>query len=164
MNDVVHMGADGLLVSVLAPLLLLTLRALGIEPPALPAVVVAPGFVLLHAAATLVPAMAGIGPVVLLVGGVLFWGPVLGRRALSPPGRTVLLFATMPALDLPGVWLVARGDGPGGIAMIVAMLPMGLAALALTVRWARAEEAAAVAAQEVAPATVTGGGTGRAHP
>jgi hypothetical protein len=46
----------------------------------------------------------------------------------------------MPALDLPGVWLVARGDGPGGIAMILAMSPLGLTALALTWRWVREEE------------------------
>ncbi|GAA2864020.1 hypothetical protein GCM10010472_21610 [Pseudonocardia halophobica] len=140
MSHVAHMAAAGLLVSVLAPLLLLLLRALRVEPPALPAPVVAPAFVLLHAAASLVPALAGIAPVLLLAGGVLFWTPVLGRPRLSPAGRIVYLFATMPALDLPGVWLVARGDGPGGIAMVLGMLPIGLAALGLAWRWMTDEE------------------------
>jgi cytochrome c oxidase assembly factor CtaG len=145
MNHLAHMATDGLLVSVLAPLLLLLLRALHVEPPTLPAPVVAPGFVLLHAAVTLLPGLAGIAPVLLLAGGVLFWTPVLGRRRLSPAGRIVYLFATMPALDLPGVWLVARGDGPGGIAMIVGMLPIGVTALVLAWRWMTEEERAAAA-------------------
>ncbi|MFR9805981.1 hypothetical protein ACL02T_27380 [Pseudonocardia sp. RS010] len=151
MNHVAHMAMDGLLVSVLAPLLLLLVRALRVEPPALPALVVAPAFVLLHAAATLLPALTGVAPALLLAGGVLFWTPVLGRRPLSPAGRIVYLFATMPALDLPGVWLVARGDGPGGIAMVLGMLPIGLAALALTWRWMADEERRAAAADGVGP-------------
>jgi cytochrome c oxidase assembly factor CtaG len=142
---VAHMATDGLLVSVLAPLLLLLLRALGVEPPSLPAVVVAPAFVLLHAAVTLLPGLAAVAPVLLLAGGVLFWTPVLGRRRLPPAGRIVYLFATMPALDLPGVWLVARGDGPGGIAMVLGMLPIGLTALALAWRWTVDEERRAAA-------------------
>lgn len=162
MSDIVHMAVAGLLVSVLAPLLLVSLRALGVEPPAPPALVVAPAFVLLHAALTLMPAVAALAPAVLLAGAVLFWTPVLGRTPLSPAGRIVYLFATMPALDLAGVWLVARGDGPGGIAMVVGMVPMGLVAVVLAVRWARAEEAA-VAEHDVAPATVTAEGAGRAH-
>ncbi|MCE0767113.1 cytochrome c oxidase assembly protein [Pseudonocardia kujensis] len=166
---VAQMATDGLLVSVLAPLLLLLLRALGVEPPTLPAPVAAPAFVLLHAAVTLLPALTGIAPILLLAGGVLFWAPVLGHRRLSPAGRIVYLFATMPALDLPGVWLVARGDGPGGIAMVVGMLPIGLTALALAVGWARAEEAAACGEQGSrtgaagTPATASGEGVGRAH-
>jgi cytochrome c oxidase assembly factor CtaG len=158
MNHLAHMAVDGLLVSVLAPLLLLLLRALRVEPPTLPAVVVAPGVVLLHAAAVLLPALAGAAPVLLLAGGVLFWTPVLGRRRLSPAGRIVYLFATMPALDLPGVWLVARGDGPGGIAMVLGMLPIGLTALGLAWRWTAEEErtAAADAAAHVGHGAVGG--------
>jgi cytochrome c oxidase assembly factor CtaG len=161
MSHLAHMAVDGLLVSVLAPLLLLLLRAVRVEPPTPPAVVVAPGFVLLHAAAMLVPGLAGIAPVLLLAGGVLFWTPVLGRRRLSPAGRIVYLFATMPALDLPGVWLVARGDGPGGIAMVLGMLPLGLTALVLAWRWMTEEERTAAADAAGLPGHRTVGGATR---
>jgi cytochrome c oxidase assembly factor CtaG len=139
-QDIAHMAVAGLLVSVLAPLLLLLVRALGVDPPAPPAAVVAPGFVLVHAAATLVPALAGVAPLLLLCGGVLFWVPVLGRSRLSEAGRIVYLFAAMPALDLPAVWLVAGGDGTGGIAMVLGMLPIGFTALVLAWRWMCDEE------------------------
>lgn len=145
-SHIVPMAGMGLLVSVLAPLTLLVLRALpGLEPPRLPAAVVLPGFVVLHGVLTvtgdrLPGRTAVLAPLVLLAGAVLFWAPVLGTRSLGDAGRVVYLFAAMPALDLPGVWLVARGDGPGGIAMILAMSPLGLTALALTWRWVRDEE------------------------
>jgi hypothetical protein len=55
----------------------------------------------------------------------------------------VYLFLAGPLLDLAGVWLVARGDRAGGLAMVVGMLPIGVAALVVTWRWVVGEEKAA---------------------
>lgn len=144
----VHMAVMGLLVSVVAPGL--TCAVLRLAPRtdrwALPALVALPAFVILHAAVTLravaVPWLPeAVAVPVLFVGAVLFWAPVLGVRRRVPDGaRTIYLYAAMPLLDLPAVWLVATGDRVGGIAMIVAMLPVGLAAAGLTWRWVQAEE------------------------
>ena len=144
----VHMAVMGLLVSVVAPGLACALLRVAPRTDrwALPAVVALPAFVVLHAAVTLravtVPWLPeAVSMPVLIVGAVLFWAPVLGvRRRLPDAGRTLYLYAAMPLLDLPAVWLVATGDRGGGIAMIVAMLPVGLGAAALTWRWVRAEE------------------------
>jgi hypothetical protein len=77
----------------------------------------------------------------LLAAAVLFWLPVLGRRRrLGDAGRMVYLYLAMPTLDLAGVYVVLRGDPMGGIAMIAAMLPLGMAAVAVTWRWIVAEE------------------------
>ena len=61
---------------------------------------------------------------------------------LAAGGRVLSLFLAMPMLDLAGVWTVAAGDGLGGLAMIVGMLPMhnaigfnGTIAIAIDVRW-----------------------------
>jgi cytochrome c oxidase assembly factor CtaG len=146
---VLDMAAMGLLVSALAPLLLVGLRIAlpPLEPPAPPAAGALAGFVVLHAAMTfgLLRPLDTAAPIVLLLGALVFWAPVLGSRRLPPAHRIVYLFAAMPSLDLPGVWLVARGDGPGGIAMILGMLPIGLLAVVQLWRWATAEERRAVA-------------------
>lgn len=147
---VLHMATMGLLVAVAAPALLLalTLAAPRLDRWTAPAGVALPGFVALHLALTV---YTGRGPVpppldtaahlALLVGAMLFWAPVLGiRRRLPDAGRMVYLFAAIPLLDLAAVWLVAVGDSAGGLAMITGMLPMGIAAVAVTWRWISREE------------------------
>lgn len=110
-----------------------------------------PGLVLLPAAAVTITteapgAAVGAGTsfiahVALLLGAVLFWAPVVGRRRRLPDaGRAAYLFIAGPVLDLAGVWLVAQGESAGGLAMIVGMLPIGIAALALTWQWIIREE------------------------
>ncbi|RKN39051.1 hypothetical protein D7294_22775 [Streptomyces hoynatensis] len=80
----------------------------------------------------------------LAAGALAFWLPVLvpGPRRLSAPGRCLYLFLAAPLLDLPAVALVACGHAAGGLAMIAGMLPLPLAALAVTWRWVLAEERA----------------------
>jgi hypothetical protein len=48
----------------------------------------------------------------------------------------------MPAMDLAGVFVVLHGDAAGGLAMIVAMLPVGCAAVATTWHWLVTEQPA----------------------
>lgn len=73
---------------------------------------------------------------------IAFWLPVLGvRRRLSDPGRSAYLFLTTPTLDLAGVWIIIRGDSPGGLAMITGMFPIGLSAIVVTWRWISPEQA-----------------------
>jgi hypothetical protein len=54
----------------------------------------------------------------------------------------IYLFASMPAMDLAGVFVVLHGDSAGGLAMIVAMLPVGVAALVTTWHWVLTEQPA----------------------
>lgn len=167
-----HMATMGLLVAVVAPaLLLVLLRAFPwLDRVTVPAAAVLPGFVALHAAVTV---YADRGPVpapwdtaahlALLVGAMLFWAPVLGvRRRLPDAGRMVYLYLAVPLLDLAGVWLVAVGDSPGGLSMIVGMLPMGVAAVVLTWNWISREERRAVLAEAVggSPSTTNPRGSG----
>lgn len=164
-GHVAHMAMMGLLVSVFAPVLLLgTLRlAPRSERWALPAAFVLPWFVVLHFAIT---AWSGYGssalltaavPLVLLVSAMLFWVPVLGsRHRLPDAGRTIYLYTAMPLLDLAGVWRVIIGDSTGGLSMIVGMLPLGLAAVAVTWRWINREERDAERRSSRAPVRPTG--------
>lgn len=50
------------------------------------------------------------------------------------------LFLSAPALDLAGVMVVILGDAPGGLAMIVGMLPAGGIAIVVTWQWVTREE------------------------
>lgn len=151
LHEVVHMTGMGLLTSVAAPALVLFFRDTrplrNLAPPAWAAL---PGFVVLHGTLIVIMQVREPAPAahlgldsLLLAGAVLFWLPVLGRRRLDEAGRCVYLFLGAPALDLAGVIVVARGDSAGGLAMIVAMLPIGLTAVVLTWRWVRADEALA---------------------
>lgn len=162
--DVVHGAAMGLLVSVLAPGLLLVLgrAAPQLDRWTVPAGVTLPGFVALHAAVTVYdqspapPLLEAAAHLTLLAGAMLFWAPVLGvRHRLPDAGRMVYLFAAMPPLDLAGVWLVAVGDSPTGLAMIVGMLPMGVAAVVITWNWISREERRAVLDETAAMADTT---------
>jgi cytochrome c oxidase assembly factor CtaG len=151
--ELVHMTGMGLLTSVLAPLVTVAgRRSAVLRTLTWPAWIALPGFLALHAAITVLmgvheprPPMHAALDALLLAGAVIFWLPVLGQpgRRLDDLGRCVYLFLAAPSLDLPAVVLVARGDSVGGLAMIVAMLPIGLAAVALIWRVMTAEEAAA---------------------
>ncbi|MDR7301439.1 hypothetical protein [Haloactinomyces albus] len=151
----VHMAMMGLLVSVAAPTLLLVLARIAprLDRWTVPAAVVLPGFVLLHAAVTvwdhsarLPPLLDAAMPVAMLGGAVLFWAPVLGaRHRLPDTGRTLYLYTAMPLLDLAGVWLVVVGDSAGGLSMIAGMLPLGVIAVVVTWNWIHREERRAVA-------------------
>jgi cytochrome c oxidase assembly factor CtaG len=157
-----HMAEMGLLTSVLAPAIVLATRRRWswktlTRSPAL----VLPLFVLLHAAITIGmdetdprPALHLLLHAALLAGAVVFWLPVLGPRSrLGTAARCVYLFLAAPALDLAAVVVVARGDSVGGLAMIVAMLPIGFTAVVMIWRWMQAEERD-VRAQQVIAAEV----------
>jgi hypothetical protein len=156
-DPVVHMAAMGAVTSVMAPATILATRhRTSWRPLRLPPAGAAVGFVILHAAVVLsdYDAFDVRGVVLhgaLFAGAIAFWLPVLGEPpALEPGMRAGYLFLTAPALDLPAVILIARGDN-SGLAMIVAMLPIGIAAVALAWRWMAAEERAAVHADDPLP-------------
>lgn len=149
------MAATGLLTSAVAPLLVIALRdraGLGVLDHR--AVIALPLFVLLHAFLVLAVEdvmlpieIQLIGAVALLVAAMVFWSPVLGRAyRLADDAASVYLFLALPALDLPAVIVIARGSATGGLAMIVAMMPIGIVAVVRTWRWIAAEERAACAA------------------
>ena len=103
------------------------------------------------------------GPLVtepaLLTGAALFWVPVVARtrHRLSDASRCLYLFLAAPLLDLPAVGVIATGHSAEGLAMIVGMLPLGIAAAAVTWSWAMREERLARRA-ESAPAPQPHGG------
>jgi cytochrome c oxidase assembly factor CtaG len=80
----------------------------------------------------------------LLVVGVLFWLPVLGRGQVVPrlrgPAAGLYLFLAMPAADLTAVWLMARGETGAVGVMLATMLPLGIAAVAVSWSWILREE------------------------
>jgi hypothetical protein len=154
-TGVVGPALMGLLTSVLAPLLVLAGRRRVPAPPvrARPwrALGILGGFAVVHAGTVLAMDEATelstqlAVHVALLAGAVAFWLPVLGRGTTRLPdaGRAVYLFLACPLLDTAALALVVRGEETAGIAMIVAMLPIGLAAIVVTWRWIAAEERAA---------------------
>jgi hypothetical protein len=74
---------------------------------------------------------------------VWFWLPVLGSAPrLEPAVRTLYLFLAGPLLDLPALAQIAAGAHAAGVAMIVGMLPIPLAAVTSFCLWMRAEERA----------------------
>lgn len=80
----------------------------------------------------------------LLVTGLLFWAQVLGAgpvpRPLGGGAAGLYLFLAMPAADLTAVWLMARGDTGAVGLMLAAMLPLGIAAVAVSWSWIVREE------------------------
>lgn len=145
-DSAVHMAAMGVLVSLVAPVLVLVTRR-RVEWSSVPAppMLVLPVFVVLHAIVTIVgqeihdAAWQGMLHTGLFAGAVWFWLPVLVGE-LGQAARSVYLFLAGPALDIAAIYLIINGDSAGGLAMIVAMLPIGLAAVAVTWRWIAAEE------------------------
>jgi cytochrome c oxidase assembly factor CtaG len=159
----------GLLTSVVAPLLVLAGRRRHRPAPAAPrvgrAVAILAGFGVLHATVvllTVAPATDAtehvLAHAVLLAGAVLFWLPVLGHGSTRLPeaGRSVYLFLACPLLDMGALVLVVGGDETSGVAMIVTMLPVALAAVVLTWRWIAGEERAARAADLVTTSAAGG--------
>ncbi|MGW7689645.1 cytochrome c oxidase assembly protein [Streptomyces asiaticus] len=150
MDDALTMGLSGLDVAVLVPGVIRATRSRPLwRRVSLPAGMALPLFLVVHAAATLTPLFHGAAsPAVhwvleaALVGsGFLFWLPVFGGRyRLSEPGRCLYLFLASPLLDLPALLVIASGHALGGLSMIVGMLPIGIAAMAVTWRWATTEE------------------------
>jgi cytochrome c oxidase assembly factor CtaG len=167
---VTGMVVMGLLTSVVAPLLVLAGRRRPHHAPTAPragrAVAVLLSFTVLHAGVVLLTAAPTTGSTthvlahaVLVAGAVVFWLPVLGRGTTRLPaaGRTVYLFLACPLLDLAALALVVRGDEAAGVAMVVAMLPVALAAVVLTWRWIAGEERAARVTDELVGARSGGG-------
>ncbi|GHF32249.1 hypothetical protein AMYBAR_003422 [Amycolatopsis bartoniae] len=147
--EIVHMGVMGLLTSVVAPGLVLATRS-SIRWHRIPAppVLVLPLFVLLHGLLTIVMGLWSLSMVtdtllhaVLVVAAAVFWLPVLVPRPGFPePARGVYLFLAAPSLDLAAVFLVIDGHEPGGLAMIVGMMPLCLAAVVVAWQWIVREE------------------------
>jgi hypothetical protein len=154
--DIVEMALMGLDTSLIAPAIVLLSRSWpGWKALTWPPVVALPLALVAHAAVTIWMALAM--PTVMVEVGVhlallalsfVFWLPLLrpGTR-LSDAGRSLYLFLAMPSMDLAGVFVVLNGDSRGGLAMIVAMLPIGVMAVASTWRWITLEEAAVVGSQ-----------------
>ncbi|CAL9626559.1 MULTISPECIES: hypothetical protein [unclassified Streptomyces] len=114
-------------------------------PPglALPLLVLLHAWVMLGETTGLTPAVSPfLAEAVLLVAGVLFWVPVVARtrHRLGDTGRCLYLFLAAPLLDLPALGVIAAGHSAEGIAMIVGMLPLSLAAAVLTWTWVNREE------------------------
>lgn len=75
-------------------------------------------------------------------------GTILGGRLrLRTSGRGGDRFLAAPLLDLPAVGMVAAGHTVAGLAMMVGMLPVGVAAAAVTWSWVNREEREAPADQ-----------------
>lgn len=153
--DVLEMSVMGLDTSVVAPLILLATRSWRAwRTLTWPAAIALPAFLVVHALLTVWMALSmPTLPVDLAVQAALvtislvFWAPVLARESrMSDAGRTLYLFLAMPSMDLAGVFVVLHGDSPGGLAMIVAMLPVGVVAVVRTWRWMVAEGMVAEAA------------------
>ena len=85
------------------------------------------------------PAPHALEHAALLGTAVLFWLPAIGRNPVARPLRgweaSVYLFAAAPALDLVGALLLARGEDAAGVAMLAGMLPIVVAAVAVTWSW-----------------------------
>lgn len=165
LSSVVLMACSGLLLAVVLPAAVWSLRrSPWWEGVSLHPGVALPLLLLAHAWAVLgelVPAVPTGGPLVtepvLIVAGVLFWIPVQARtrHRLGDVGRCLYLFLAAPLLDLPAVGVIAAGHSAEGLTMIVAMLPIGVLAAALTWEWVNREERLAT---DLVP-TPTGGDT-----
>lgn len=142
------MAGMGLTSSVFAPALALALRRpLATVFRYLRPGATFPGFVALHAGVTVAMAFAMGGSAmvlmwaVLLGGAVAYWGPVVREGpSMMPAARCLYLFAACPLLDMAALYPISTGDEPGGLAMIVGMVPLGLTAVWSIWTWAQWEE------------------------
>ncbi|WP_225810763.1 hypothetical protein [Streptomyces spinosus] len=162
--SVAAMAWSAVLVAAVVPAAVRCLRHSPLwERISVPAGVALPLLVLTHAWTVLgdavglaPPGGARVTEPVLLAAAVLFWLPAAARtrHRLDDPGRCLYLFLAAPLLDLPAVGMVAAGHTVAGLAMIVGMLPVGIAAAAVTWSWVNREEREALAG----PAGHPGGG------
>lgn len=105
--------------------------------------------------------LTGLLRVLLIVIAVAFWLPVVDRaNGLSDAARVICLFVAGPLLDLPALYLIAAGQTEAGLAMIVTMLPIPLAAVAAMYSWMRREEREQRGDQPSAAPTQAGIGIG----
>lgn len=79
--------------------------------------------------------------VLLGLGAVQFWAPVIGGR-LGPPAKVVYLFGASMGLDFTAIYLIAIGCSLAGVSMVMLMLPVPFAGAYVLTRWAVAEERA----------------------
>ncbi|MEU3254855.1 hypothetical protein [Streptomyces sp. NPDC006997] len=152
---VAAMACSGLLLTVAVPGVVRLLRRapcwerLSLHPgAALPLLVLAHAWVVLaDLLASLPAAVTLVSELALLWAAVLFWLPVVAhtRHRLSDPGQCLYLFLAAPLLDLPALGVIAAGHAAEGLAMIVGMLPLGIAAAAVTWSWIHREERGAAA-------------------
>ncbi|MFF0223773.1 hypothetical protein [Streptomyces sp. NPDC004629] len=162
--SVVAMGLAGFVLAAVVPGLVLLLRRAPLwERVSLPAGAALPLLVLTHAWAVLAGPAAALRPPggslvtepVLVAAAVVFWVPVVGRtrHRLGDPGRCLYLFLAAPLLDLPALGVIAAGHPLEGLAMIVGMLPLAVAAAAVTWSWANEEERTTILPPEPDPVT-----------
>lgn len=151
-----HVLSHALVALVAAPLLVIALPLRGREPSPLGRrvglAVAWAAFVAAHWAALVIAGtqhhLTGLDHLgvhaMLLAAGALFWLPVLGSGRVMPrlrgPAAGLYLFLAMPAADLTAVWLMARGETGAVGVMLAAMLPLGLAAVAVSWSWILREE------------------------
>lgn len=151
-----HIVAHALVALVAAPLLVIAVPLRGPLPGPLARRLGPPlawlAFVAAHWAALVIAGtqhhLTGLGHLglhaMLLAAGILFWLPVLGDGRVMPrlrgPAASIYLFLAMPAADLTAVWLMARGETAAVGIMLAAMLPLGIAALAVSWSWILREE------------------------
>lgn len=150
LSSVAAMGLSGFVLAAGVPgVVWLTRRTPLWERVSIPPGVALPLLVLLHAwvmLADLVRPMPAavtlVSELVLLSAAVTFWVPVVActRHRLSDTGRCLYLFLAAPLLDIPALGVIAAGHSAEGLAMIVGMLPLAIAAAALTWSWINREE------------------------
>jgi cytochrome c oxidase assembly factor CtaG len=141
------MVVHGALVTLVAPVGAVVLRHMSV-----PAVLAWSFFIAVQWAVHL-PALVGTAPgwpgyaalehVLLLMSAIVFWIPVLRRGAGAQVA--LYLFLAVPATDLIGLALMARGQPAEAVGMIVGMLPLAIAAVVATWRWLAREEEQALA-------------------
>ncbi|WP_413811069.1 hypothetical protein [Streptomyces sp. OE57] len=150
LSSVAAMALSGFALAAVVPGVMWPLRRASLwERVSLPPGVALPLLVLLHGWAMLAglmrpmpTAVTMVSELLLLPAAVAFWAPVVvrTRHRLSDPGACLYLFLAVPLLDLPVLGVIAAGHSVEGLAMIVGMLPLGIAAAAVTWSWISREE------------------------
>ena len=145
--ETLHLGGVGMVISLVVPAAVWVSRGwIGWRRIGLPAVVSAPVFVVVHALYSVLvivnlPVVSAIlVEVAVVLAAAVFWLPVVGPRPCGELAQSAYLFLTLPFLDMAAVYVIIRGHVGGGLAMIVGMLPFGVAAVVTTVRWITTEE------------------------
>jgi cytochrome c oxidase assembly factor CtaG len=74
-----------------------------------------------------------VADLVVLAVSMLFWAPLLARRRpMRGLAAGAYLITAAMATDLIGAWYMAMGETVAGVAMVVGMLPLGVAAIVFT--------------------------------